>query len=428
MNKEGHIFSQGEKLDLAVAKKPRFFYGYTIIAAAFFIELLAWGTYATFGVFFISLSADFGWTRAMTSSPRSLSFLLIGLLGIVVGRLTDKLGPRLVMTVCGFFLGLGYLLMSQLNTIWYFYLFYGFIIAAGMSGADVSLLSTSARWFVKKRGMVSGILKSGAGVGMAVMPLVAQWLISSYGWRTAYIVIGSTVLVIGIAAAQFLRRDPGQMRLLPDGVKVEEENPKLEITKVPFSEAIRTSQFWMLSLAYLLALVCTQTIMVHLYAHVVDLGIAPATAANVLAVIGGVSLAGRFILGSAADRMGNKWAIAANFIVLLASLVWLQLSGEVWMFYLFAAIYGFAHGGLYTLISPAIAELFGLSSLGVILGMVTFISTIGGTFSPIIAGHIFDTTGSYQSVFMLLIAASAGALVLVLLLRPTKRSVAVLEI
>jgi len=336
----------------------------------------------------------------------------MGLVGIIVGRLNDKFGPRLVMTVCGLFLGLGYLLMSQVNAIWHFYLFYGFIIALGMSGSDVPLLSTSARWFVKKRGMTSGIIKAGAGVGMLVMPLVANWLIFTYGWRTSYIVIGLVALVFSISAAQFLRRDPGQMGLLPDGDEVEEKSSNLEANRFSLQQAIHTRQFWMLSAMYFLFVFCAHTMLVHFYPHAVDLGISPTIAANIFATIGGASIAGRFIMGSAGDRIGNKLAIITDLIILAVALFWLIVAGEIWMLYVFAAIYGFAHGGLFTLISPMVADLFGLSSHGVIFGTVTFIGTIGGTIGPVVAGHIFDITSSYQLDFLILVTASIIATLL----------------
>ena len=396
----------------AVTKRPQFFYGYIIVVAAFFIQVLTWGTYTTFGIFFIQISAEFGWTRAITSGPRSLSFFLLGLVGIIVGRLNDRFGPQLIMTVCGLFLGLGYLLMSQVNAIWHFYLFFGLIIALGMSGADISLLSTLARWFVKKRGMMSGIIKAGAGVGMLVMPLVANWLISTYGWRTSYIVIGFLALVFSISAAQFLRRDPSQMGLLPDGDEVKEKSSNLEANRFSLQQAIHTKQFWMLSSMYFLFVFCTHTMLVHFYPHAVDLGISPTIAANIFATIGGASIAGRFIMGSAGDRVGNKLAIITDLIILAVALFWLIVAGEIWMLYVFAAIYGFAHGGLFALISPMVADLFGLSSHGVIFGTVTFIGTIGGTIGPVVAGHIFDITSSYQLDFLILVTASIIAILL----------------
>ena len=112
-------------------KYPKFFYGYIVAAAAFLIMVVMWGTLYSFGIFFKPLLAELGWARAMTSGAYSLFMILHGLLYIPAGRLNDKFGPRVIMIVCGFFLGLGYLLMSQVNDIWHLYLFYGVIVGIG---------------------------------------------------------------------------------------------------------------------------------------------------------------------------------------------------------------------------------------------------------------------------------------------------------
>lgn len=400
-------------------RRPKIFYGYIIVLVGFCIQAVAWGTSSSFGVFFTPLLIEFGWSRATISGASSLSFLISGFLGIFAGRLGDKIGPRIVMVGCGVFLGAGYLLMSQVNTVWQLYLFYAVILAFGLSGADVVLLSTVARWFIKKMGMMSGILKVGTGVGMLVMPLVANWLISSYGWRDSYIILGSIVMSVVIPAALFLRRDPAQMGLLPDGAD-EADASSLNSAEGGFSlqEAIHTRQFWILCAMSALAFFSTMTIMVHIVPHAIDLDITAATAASILATIGGVSMAGRFVMGSAGDRIGSRLAMAICFVILAVALFWLQSARELWMLYLFAAIYGFAHGGFFTLLSPLVAELFGLSSHGAIFGTVYFAGTIGGAIGPLLAGRIFDVTGNYQLAFLISAVVSGIALILALLLRP----------
>ncbi|HUV56012.1 MAG TPA: hypothetical protein VMV84_02145, partial [Dehalococcoidales bacterium] len=109
--------------------KPKFFYGYIIVLAGFGIQAVGCGIFVTYGVFFTPLLIEFGWMRATLSGAASLSFLLLGFISIIVGRLCDRFGPRIVMTGCGIFLGLGYLLMSRVSAIWQLYLFYGVVVA-----------------------------------------------------------------------------------------------------------------------------------------------------------------------------------------------------------------------------------------------------------------------------------------------------------
>ena len=160
-------------------KEARFFYGYIIVASAFLILVLTIGVNFTFGVFLPVLLDEFSWTRAIASGAFSLNLALTGLIGVVAGKMTDQYGPRIVVTVCGVLLGLGYLLMSQANTLWHLYLFYGVIVGIGMSISQTPLPSTIARWFVKRRGMMTGIAVTGIGVGILIMPPAVSWLPAS---------------------------------------------------------------------------------------------------------------------------------------------------------------------------------------------------------------------------------------------------------
>jgi len=401
-------------------RKPKLFYGYIIVLVGFGIQAVGWGVYSVFGVFFTPLLIEFGWTRVTISGATSLSFLLLGFFTIIAGRLGDKFGPRVVMVGCGLFLGLGYLLMSQVSTIWQLYLFYGLIVAIGTSGLDVLPLSTVARWFVKRRGMMSGILKAGTGAGVLLMSIVASGLIVSYGWRTSYLILGSAAFAFIVLAAQFLRRDPGQKGLVPYGAD-EAGAADLNATEVGFSlrEAIHLRQFWMLCALCVSTFFCIDTIMVHIVPHGVDLGFLAANAATILAVIGGVSMVGRVVMGSAGDRIGSRLAISVCFPIMAVALFWLQIAQELWMLYLFAAVYGFAHGGFFALLSPLVAELFGLGSHGVIFGIVIFSGALGGSLGPVLVGYIFDVTNSYQLGFLVCALLAVISFILALLLRPT---------
>lgn len=131
---------------LTYIKTKRFYYGYYIVGLSLFILVLSWTTYSTFGIFFTHLIDEFGWNSAATSGAFSLTMLVQGLIGVATGRLTDRIGPRLALSLCGFFLGLGYILTSFTGSLWQFYLFYGFMTGIGMS-TMVPLVSTVARWF-----------------------------------------------------------------------------------------------------------------------------------------------------------------------------------------------------------------------------------------------------------------------------------------
>jgi len=396
-------------------------YGYVIAAVCFCIQAIALGTYVSYGVFFNPLISEFGWSRAAISVAPSIAFFLMGLFGILVGRINDRIGPRIVMTVTGCLFGLGHLLMSRIVAIWQLYLFYSIIIGIGLSSVDVIALSTTARWFIRKRGIMTGIVKIGTGAGHFSIPLVASILIMSYGWRTSYSIIGVGVLVSLVAIAQLLKRDPSQISSLSDCKDhVPKSKPSTSCEGLSLGEASRTVQFWIICSVNLVIVFCTMSIILHIAPHARDIGFSATKAASVLSTIGIVSMAGRFIAGIAIDRIGSKKAMIFSFIMLIVALLWLQWAKELWMLYVFAVIYGMGHGGYFTTMSPIVAEFFGLSAHGVLFGIANFSANFGGAIGPIMAGYIFDITAHYDLAFWIFTLMSTLGLVMVLFLKPVQ--------
>jgi len=395
------------------SKQSGVFYGYIIVAVSFLLQAVGWGIFNSLGVFFKPLMVEFGWSRALIASTISIGILVFGTTAILLGRLSDTYGPRLTMTICGIFLGSGFMLMSGVTSIWHMYLFLSLLAGIGIGGTDVVLLSTTTRWFVKTRGLMIGIVKVGTGVGMLIMPLFIHYLIIGFGWRTAFFVLGILCLITFVLGSQFLIRDPGKLDITAYGLE-DETYPNGEAFEqgLTLNKAIRTQQFWTISGAYFIVLFCISTILMHVVSHTIDLGFSPSSAAHILATVGAMSIAGRVIMGGAGDRIGNRLALIISFGFVTTGMVWLQFSQKLWMLYLFAAVYGFAHGGFYALLAPLVADYFGTRAHGVILGVVIFISTIGGAIGPVLAGYMFDVTGSYRVIFMLLTGVSmAGAFV-----------------
>lgn len=406
------------------SKKPRFFYGYVIVVAAFFVLIVTHGTQYSFGVFLKPLAQEFGWTREMTSGAYSLEVFLMGLLSIVSGRLTDRFGPRVVISVCGLFLGLGYLLTSRVDSLWQLYLLYGGLIAIGMSGSFVPTASTVARWFVKRRGLMTGIIALGIGLGTMIMPPVATNLSINFGWRVSYTVVGIIALALIIPAAQLFKSDPSKMGQFPDGATGTgggASTPRNE--GLTFREALRTRQLWLFFGAYVCFGFAIHTVLVHTVAHATDIGVSPTVAARLMTTIGGTSLIGRLGLGAVADRSSNRTALIIGLGTMAAALFWLQFAAQPWMLFLFAAVLGFGYGGLAILHPPVVAELFGMKSHGQILGLISFSISVGGTVGPLMAGRMFDVTGSYRIGFLICAIISVVGVVLVSMLKSTRTRV-----
>lgn len=402
------------------------FDGYRIVAACFVIQGTIIGSMFAYGVFFPELEAEFGWSRAMISGASSLSFVVMGVLAIVAGKWNDKIGPRVLITVSALFFGVGYAALSQLQAPWELFLFYGILVGIGYSTHDVVTLSTIARWFRRRRGAMTGIAKVGTGVGQLLVPVMAAMLIAAYGWRHATLVLGAASLVILVSSAQLMRRDPRSVGQHPDGAEMvlaPGAGSSREIG-MTLAEAGVTRQFWTLCAVQLSVFFCLMTVMIHIVPHATDQGIAPAVAATILSTIGAVSIAGRLTIGTLFDRLGGRRSLCICFVILLASFVLLQVAETPWMLFVFAMVYGFAHGGFFTVMSPTLAEFFGTGSHGVIFGIVLFSGTIGGATGPLLAGRLFDMTGSYAVIFMILTAFGVLGLLLALALTPINANTA----
>jgi MFS family permease len=401
-------------------KRPPFYYGYYIIAACAGIQAIGVGTYVAFGVFFKPLLAEFTWSRAMLSGAHSLAFLISGSLGILVGRLTDRFGPRFLMTAAGLFFGSSLLLFSTIHAPWQLFLFYSLFFGIGLSAVDVIALNTTARWFVRRRGVMTGIVKMGTGFGQMLIPLLANVLIAGLGWRQAYAIIGGVGMISLVLVAQVLRHDPSRMGLLPDNSRTVTSGSGFGEGEISLWKVMRGRAFWMIFFANLSACFCMMSIMVHIVPHAIDMGFSPTVSATILSTIGGASIVSRFFTGTAIDRIGNRRSMILCFVLLILMLLWLQLSNKPWMFYLFAVVYGFAHGGLFTVISPIVAEYFGIRSHGLLFGVAAFAGTVGSFIGPIFAGSLFDITGNYGIAFWGYLLAAAIGLGLIFSLQPIR--------
>ncbi len=405
-------------LPISTEKKNPIYYGYVIAALAAVLQIIMWIPVSTYGVFFIPIQNEFGWSRAIISGARSLSMLTWGTASIVWGYLNDRYGPRVIIAVCGCIAGLGFFLMSQVNSIWQLYIFFGIIVGIGISATDVVLLSVVARWFKEKLGMMTGIVKTGTGIGMFIMPPVAIGLIAYYGWRDTYTILGITGTILIVSISQFLRKGPSKIRHRNNvGERFLSSDFQIIQSGLSLYDATRTTRLWMASIMYLAIQFCVNTVLVHLAPHAIDIGISPAKAAVLLSSVGGTSILGRLVVGFSSDRIGCRKSMIICCTMFVISFAVLPVAKEFWMLVLFTIIYGFALGGYATLVSPVVAELFGMRSHGAILGIVVFVGTIGGAIGPVLTGYFFDVTGNYQSLFIMCIATGVIGLVLSTTLR-----------
>ncbi len=389
--------------------------GYFVVAASFLIQAVTIGGMFAYGVLFAEMITTFGWSRATISGVISAATLTMGIAGMLAGRLNDRFGPRGVMSVSAIFYGAGFALMSTMTTPWQLYLFWGVMVGIGLSTHDVITLSTVARWFPRRRGLMSGIVKVGTGCGQLIVPILVAALVASYDWRIACQIFGAGAFVILMLAAQVMRRDPGgaaaSLVLSPaTGTQMPGASVMPDAT---YRTALRSPALWLLCASQAMVIGCLATVTVHIVPHAIDLGLSRTAAASLLAGIGGISLLGRLMVGGTIDRIGGRRALLACYCLLFASLVWLQFAHAPWMLFVFATAYGIAHGGFFTVMSPTVAELFGTRAHGALFGTVLFFGSLGGAIGPLAAGAAFDALGSYRLAFGALCLLAVAGFILV---------------
>jgi MFS family permease len=392
--------------------KPRaFFYGYIIVIAGFFAMLAYSASRSVFGIFFNPMINELHWSAALLSGAFSLSIIMDGTLGIVMGKLTDRFGPKTILISCGLLAGAGYLLLSRVTNLWQMYLVYGIIIGTGMSGVFIPVITNLSRWFIARRSTMNGIVLTGMGLGTLIVSPIAYWLVSTYSWQTAYIAIGIAFLFVVLVSAQFMRQDPFKMgqqpftKIIPGQLKMKEDSKSYSLV-----EALRTKELWLVFVMFFFFGYCAMSISVHVVPHIINLGISAATASLILAVIGGVNIAGRLTFGWIGDRLGPRQAYGLGLVIIAGSALWLLFIKDVWMLYIFAVLWGFSAGGMGSVQTSIVAELFGVKSIGIIFGFCGMGVMVGGSVGPVISGHLFDVTGNYQVAFLICaVFAVAGA-------------------
>ena len=181
---------------------------YLIVFGACLTQFTVIGLLFSFGLFFHVLEETFGWSRTLLSGATALGALVMGMLAIFAGRLSDRYGPTPVLAGSGLLFGAGYALISVVGEPWHLFALFGLFIGVGMSTHDVATLSTIARWFVRRRGMMTGVAKVGTAAGQMALPPLTALLIAGLGWRSAALALGVGAAVVLVAAAVSMKRPP----------------------------------------------------------------------------------------------------------------------------------------------------------------------------------------------------------------------------
>jgi MFS family permease len=391
----------------------RIFYGWFVVAAAFGVTFVGFGSAYTFSAFVESLQRDFGASRGSVSLVFSLAGFLYFGLGVVSGPLADRFGSRRLALAGMILIGLGLAAASAARSLPEVYAAYGLGVGLGVGCAYVPAVGAVQRWFVRRRGFASGLAVSGIGVGTLVMPPLASFLIESLGWRGAYLALGALAAIAGGGLALLLENDPRDRGLGPDGDPLQPDAQTVRPQGASVREAIRSRRFISL---YAACLICSFGVFVpfvHLVPYAGDHGVASASAVLLLGVIGIGSAAGRFFLGGLADRMGRQLSLLLMFIgMALALAVWMISTG-IWSLAAFAFVYGVFYGGWVAVLPAVVMDYFGGRNVGGIIGILYTSVAFGTLIGPSAAGFAFDLSHSYTLPILASVVANIVAAVIV---------------
>jgi MFS family permease len=403
--------------------RPAPFYGWVVVGGAFLVLFMAYGAQFSFGVFFSALLEEFGWSRAALSGAFSLYAFGYSGFAFVSGWLTDRWGPRAVIATGGIFLGAGWIAMSFTSSLWHPYVFYGAVAALGMSTAYVPCGATVTRWFSRRRGLAAGLASAGGSLGAFVLPPVAQLLVSTVGWRWAYVIFGSAILVTLNALAPLMKRDPEGLGLVPDG----RPGARSEGTERPrggdytIVQALKSRAFWILFALFTATWIPVFSPIVHLVPLARGLGIEPMLAATLVSALGLAAVVGRLVLGTLSDHAGRRPALGIGLGMQAAAFLGFAQAGSLPGLYAASIAFGFSYGAISALMPAVVADFFGRHHAGGLVGLLFATAGSMAAWGPLGAGFIYDRTGSYGPAWMGSAALNVVALTLLRWARPPRR-------
>lgn len=393
-------------------------YGWIIVACSLII-LVALGTLTgTFSIFLEPLANQFQWERGALSAAFSICTFLGGLFAIFTGKLSDRYGPRLLVTATGIATGIVMFGMAEVTALWQVYLLWGLLGAVAMSCCIVPISSTIPRWFTAKRGLAISLGIIGMALGGAIWPVLAQWLINSFDWQQAFRVMGIAAFIGILIPAQFLKPGPLQKQAVEENLP---ETPTLLDEGLTLRQSLKTAKFWIFGIILFLHNFYIMTILVHLVPYAKDIGITAITAASALSLFIIVSLAAQLVAAFVVDKLGGVKVLFFSLIAAMLSLLLLPFTVSAALLFLFATILGIT-GAMHTLQMIVSVELFGTRHIGSILGVVLFFGTFGGALGPFFAGSIYDIAGSYMPAFITCSCLGVTVFILSLVLKRITRA------
>ena len=374
---------------------------YVIITA--FLSLMAIVGFALYGVpfFYDFMSKEFGWSRTIVTSGNALGKIVVApLFGFIAGWSIDRYGPRMLLIAGSLMAGAALIGLSFMSNLWMFYLFFILNALGYVFGGPLPCQVLISRWFEKNRGKAMGIAYLGIGTGGAIVPLISAGLEKNMGWHYALCGVGILVIIIAFPMAYFLK-DPSSL-------------PKTETKTesfVPVWDILKSTNFYLLAFGSMCSIAAVGGTNQHLKLYLRDLNFTQSQSAHVISLVLFSSLAGRVLMGWLADIFSRKNVLILIYIIVGSAIPMLLLPEFPGRIYIFAILFGIGLGGDYMIIPLMAGDLFGVRTLGRIMGIILVADGLAESISPMMVGALYnEVTKSYAVGFIVLICvALAGA-------------------
>lgn len=409
--------------------RPRVFYGWWIALSGAATASYGGGTFwYGFTTFFNPIIQEFGWSRAVTSLAFTLQRGESGFAAPIVGYLVDRIGPRVVMFIGAIVGGWGFILISYVNSLWFFYVSF-FVLALGWSFSSPLVgYITLAHWFRRRRARAMALLSVGISMGGIMVPVLV-WGVDTFGWREALRGVGIGMWIVCIPLALVYRHSPEPYGYLPDGVAphngmeevsgLQSTHSKSEDVIFTTLEALKTWAFWIIGIIFILWMFVHSSVMIHVMPVLDEAGISRTTSGFIVCGMLLVGIAGRLGLGTLADYWDKKYVIALSLLLMTVGLIMFSTIHSMWQATLFLVAYGTGFAAFPPVRSALQADYFGHQNFGTVQGALQLVGMLGGMVGPVFAGGMFDLTGSYRlSILVFALAAAIAVPVALTLHRP----------
>ncbi|HZO74929.1 MAG TPA: MFS transporter [Ktedonobacteraceae bacterium] len=386
----------------------KLYYGWVLMVVLGITTIISYGTSQyLFGILVVPISASLHWDRASISSAYAFGLIVAGVLGVPVGRLLDRWGARLLMSIGSIVAALSLMSMAQVQALWQFYALWsgGLGVATALTLYPVTF-TVVANWFVRKRGLALAVVTLIGGLSSPICVPLTGALVANIGWRETLIVLGCAQLLLALPLHAFMvRRHPEDLGLSPDGEARQTIHTTGPLPGASLQDALRSSVFWMLTASLSLVVLGNTVIFVHQVAFLIGRGYDPVLAATLYGALGLVSLPGRYVFNVLSVRMSAQRLLAISILGQAAGIAVLVLAPSLLWVLLYVLLYGTAYGAFSPLRASVMADHFGRRAYGSITAIQGVPIAICGGLGPIGAGWLYDTLHHYELAFWLCVVA-----------------------